>query len=575
MYCLLPPPSRSLNTIIQQAVDHQWVTVSQTPLPALIVASFLDKIGFVEYIDAMVTWDPTQWQVSPGNLAKALVLVPFIHSGPRLPIYSIAEYYQGLDMALLFTPEVRAEWLTRDALSCLLDRFYDAGCERLFTPLALRVYTAFSIPFQPIIHADTTSISLYGAYEGTEDAPAPTICHGHSKERRPDLVQVMLGLVCDPLGIPLITTIRDGNEADCTWNKDIIQTLAELDPFSRTGITYIADAKLATAPNIRKLQENGFQFVTRCPASFSDKVAARVTRAAYEADAWIPIGSYREADGDVLETYDMQEFARTVSGGADCRLLVFRSNSQRNKFEAELPGKREEFVAILKNVTKRRFACELDAQRALKEARKSLRRHKLWRTNLTIETVITEKNPRGRPGKKPRPKIQVTEWVIRASDPQLRQDVYLAELRKVESFVLLTNVPAERAPAREILCLYKGQKRVEDNFSVVKRPMMADTIYLKKPERIAALVTLLAFSLLIQVVIRVLVRRNLDVLSTPPGLDHGCKPLIRPGFKKIFRFLGYYSVITIGGERRFRCISPDHEKNLVTWLRLLEFDVGM
>ena len=187
---------------------------------------------------------------------------------------------------------------------------------------------------------------------------------------------------------------------------------------------------------------------------------------------------------------------------------------------------------------------------------------KPWTTNLIVETVITEKNPRGRPK-------------IRASDQQLRQDGYLAELRKVESFVLLTNVPAERAPAREILCLYKGQKRVEDNFSVIKRPMMADTIYLKKPERIAALVTLLAFSLLIQAVIRVLVRRNLDVLSTPPGLDHGCKPLNQPGFKKIFRFLGYFSGITIGGERRFRCISPDHEKNLVTWLRLLEFDVGM
>ena len=44
MHCLLPPPSRSLNTVIQQAVDHQWVTVSQIPLPALIVASFLDKL---------------------------------------------------------------------------------------------------------------------------------------------------------------------------------------------------------------------------------------------------------------------------------------------------------------------------------------------------------------------------------------------------------------------------------------------------------------------------------------------------------------------------------------------------
>lgn len=105
--------------------------------------------------------------------------------------------------------------------------------------------------------------------------------------------------------------------------------------------------------------------------------------------------------------------------------------------------------------------------------------------------------------------------------------------------------------------------------------MMVDTLYLKKPERITALVTLLAVSLLIQVVIRVLVRRNLDALPEPPGLDHGCKPLIRPGLKKILRFIGYYSIVTIAGERWFRCISRDHEKNLGIWLKLLEFEVGV
>ena len=45
---------------------------------------------------------------------------------------------------------------------------------------------------------------------------------------------------------------------------------------------------------------NNFQFVTRCPVSFSKNIAARVTKAAYEADAWIPIGSYREADFEVV-----------------------------------------------------------------------------------------------------------------------------------------------------------------------------------------------------------------------------------------------------------------------------------
>ena len=138
----------------------------------------------------------------------------------------------------------------------------------------------------------------------------------------------------------------------------------------------------------------------------------------------------------------------------------------------------------------------------------------------------------------------------------------------------MTNVSGEDLPAREVLCLYTGQKVVRDNFSVIRRPAMVDTLYLEKPGRIAALGTLLSATLLIQMVIRVLVRRNLDALPEPPGLDHGCKPLIRPGLKKILRFIGYYSIITTGGERRFWCISSSHEKNLEIWLRLLELDKG-
>jgi len=229
---------------------------------------------------------------------------------------------------------------------------------------------------------------------------------------------------------------------------------------------------------------------------------------------------------------------------------------------------------MLNEVTGRRFACVPDASRALDEARQTFRNHPLWTADLAIEAVITEKSPRGRPGKSPRSKTVVTEWRIRAGDPQLQQEVYLAELRKTESFVLMTNVPAENAPAREILPLYKEQKKVEDNFSIIKRPMMVDTIFLQKPARIVALVTLLAFSLLIQVVIRVLVRRNLDAMPTPPGLDHGCKPLVRPGLKKILRLIGYHCIITNDGERRFWCISPDHENNLIIWLRLVEFDMN-
>jgi len=46
-------------------------------------------------------------------------------------------------MSLLFRDRVKPEWLTRDAFSCLLDRVYEAGCEQLFTNIALKVYSVF------------------------------------------------------------------------------------------------------------------------------------------------------------------------------------------------------------------------------------------------------------------------------------------------------------------------------------------------------------------------------------------------------------------------------------------------
>jgi len=43
--------------------------ITQTPLVAIIVALFLDRLNFVGFINSDVLWDEKQWQLSPGNLA--------------------------------------------------------------------------------------------------------------------------------------------------------------------------------------------------------------------------------------------------------------------------------------------------------------------------------------------------------------------------------------------------------------------------------------------------------------------------------------------------------------------------
>lgn len=45
---------------IQDVESAEQRDVEQTPLLALIVATFLDRLGFVPFINSVVTWDQKQ-----------------------------------------------------------------------------------------------------------------------------------------------------------------------------------------------------------------------------------------------------------------------------------------------------------------------------------------------------------------------------------------------------------------------------------------------------------------------------------------------------------------------------------
>lgn len=560
---------------IQDVESAEQRDVAQTPLLALIVATFLDRLGFVQFINSVVIWDQKQWRVSPGNLAKALIITPFLCIGARIPLYSIHENYQSVDMSLLFEDHVKPEWLTRDAFASLLDRIYDAGCENIFTQIALKVYDTFKISFDTVFHGDTSTVVLYGEYSDTdpdndeEAVPA----YGHSKDGKPNLKQVVIGMVTDKLGIPLLVTVRSGNQNDSKWNKAIIDSLSELLKTATSKVTYIADSKLTTAPNILKLIRKGFSFVSVCPANFEKKLAQRCIRAAYQKNEWCNIGTYREPRTIRLVEYEVQECRESVCG-AICRLLVFRSSQTKNDAVKALEKEKKEVLDLVIASTSKEFSCEADALKEIAALEKNLK-NRVWTVacSLVTKDVELEKRPVGRPPKNAKPVPKTTIWMIDAGDLIVRQELYDLMRWKHESFVLITNVTEEHTSAIEILRLYKEQKTVEDNFSVMKRPAMVDTLFLKTPKRIVALITLLSFALLIQVIIRVLVQRNLDAMEEKPGIDHNGKPLARIGLKKIMRFLGYYTVISENGELECICKTKVHRQHLKTWLHLLEIDL--
>jgi transposase len=81
-----------------------------------------------------------------------------------------------------------------------------------------------------------------------------------------------------------------------------------------------------------------------------------------------------------------------------------------------------------------------------------------------------------------------------------RAEVVARKRQEAGCFVLLTNVPTAGEMAHragEVLRAYKEQHGVEQNFAFLKDPVIVNSLFLKKPERIEALGLVLLLALLL------------------------------------------------------------------------------
>jgi len=135
---------------------------NSTPFIFSIVKHYADRFHLVDFINDKVRWDKTQWQVSPGNLALGLIYLMFMTEDCRIPLYKVSERLKDLDLNLLFEDTIHPEDFTIDAYETLLDRLHEAGCQDIFTTIALQVYQLFPLPRSYTHHGDTTTHMLYG-----------------------------------------------------------------------------------------------------------------------------------------------------------------------------------------------------------------------------------------------------------------------------------------------------------------------------------------------------------------------------------------------------------------------------
>ena len=528
-------------------------TIEAYPVQHLpIVKAYADKIGVVEVINQLV---PTEMGIDPGTIVLGMILDTL--SG-RSPLYRLEEFFAQQDTALLLGQALAPDAFNDDTVGRVLERLYAVGTMKIFTACAVRADQAYGLDKQ-YVHFDTTSISVYGDYlplEGQPDQPAQaapfTITHGYSKDKRPDLKQFIFSTLCVDRAVPLWGKPEDGNASDKTINNTLLSTIATF--LGQHGVApgayiYVADAALVTDDNLAALGDT--RFITRLPATYNE--CGRLIADAVAHNAWETVGVLahtKPTKHRPATSYKVSEGEVTLYGMA-YRAVVVHSSAQdkrrQQRLARDLQASYSTMQATIRTAEQQEYFCRADADAAAAQLR-------TVHTPYHLVDVTVEERPvygRGWPSShKPRP-IKATRYRLKTTIRPHTECISRME-EEAGCFVLLTNVPTAgdlAHSAREILTVYKEQHGTEQNYGFLKDPVIVNSLFLKKPERLEALGLVLLLSLLLWRLMERAMRRHVDTTRTSlPGWDK--KVTERPtAFMMVTKFAGVI-VLKCGHDRQ-------------------------
>ncbi len=127
-----------------------------------------------------------------------------------------------------------------------------------------------------IVFFDTTSIYFEG--EGGETIGQ----HGHSKDHRPDLKQMVVGMVLDRNGNPICTELWPGNTADVKSLVPIVERLQGR--FGIGSVCIVADRGMISAATLAAVELRKWQYILGVRMRSSTEAKAVVARAGRYAE---------------------------------------------------------------------------------------------------------------------------------------------------------------------------------------------------------------------------------------------------------------------------------------------------
>lgn len=493
--------------------------------PTALIAALCDELQLESTINSLVSWHPSYWKTSPGTQIKAMIINILC---ARAPLYRVEEFYDDLDVEILFGEGRQASDFNDDVLGRTLDVLHEAESWRVHSTWSLSVLHKLGLPLD-VLHNDTTSIVMSGAYE---QAPAEglQVTYGYSKDKRFDLKQILLGLGVTPQRLPVFARVEDGNLQDKTWNFAFIDRMRSLLTQEEwSSLTYVADSALVTPDNLARLRENGgVAFITRLPDTYA--LATELRLAAVSEAQWEEAGTLGSSDKNA-SVYRTQSFIRDFYG-QPTRFVVVHSSHLQTKEEQtlmrKLENEKQEIAKQVQALSSQDFSCEKDAENALKTFSKVQKRWKWHEVTFIIEpeTYTLPREKRGRPKTGSVPEQGIRYRII-ATPAAPREELIVEHRSTLGVFILLSShVEESEWSSLRLLQTYKGQDAAETRFRLLKDPAILDAVYLKTPSRIEALGIVFVMALMVYGVLEWRVREQMKQEK---------EPLVLPGKRKSFK----------------------------------------
>jgi transposase len=486
-----------------------------------IVAGICNEIALIETIDAQI--EDKGRKVSVGQAVQAMILngLGFVSR----PLYLSPEFFHNKPVDLLVGEGIEATDLNDDCLGRALDKLFDYGVTELFASVSKQALQVFGIETR-YAHLDSTSFGLHGDYDredtaGDGEPTAIQIMHGYSRDHRPDLKQAIVSLICaNQASLPVWFQALDGNSSDSSSFGETIRAYVSQFTQDNTLPVFVADAALYNAKTLQQLPE-GCRIVTRVPGTL--KAVKTLYHEIDNADLFV-------AD----ETTRYLELGGYYADMKQRWLLVLHEPSrikQDETLQKRIDKERVRIEKQLHTLQNKDFGCADAIDKALSTLTKK------WQFHAVETQYYTEKRYQ-QPG---RPTEDTPfEWVWRFEAQLFEDAIALEQIRRTHGkYVVATNELDEtQLGTLEILGIYKQQSSsVERGFRFLKDPMFfADSLFLKKPSRIMALLMVMGLSLLIYALAEHQVRSQLlDRHETLP--DQTGKPTQTPTIRRVFQMM--------------------------------------